>query len=272
MLAPGLLATTMPDPTIRATSHLGRPHHEIHAMGAIWLYDDAGGGFSSLIDGEGRDWIGFKPEPLADFPAAAAAGYRGLGNLVHGGEDSGVGHPGFDLCETVFEAPATLRTRSLSGRWEFTWTFHPDRLEFTMIRADPDRDWWFLYEGNPGGRFAPEKHLWGTVDAIPRAERPSISDQLREPLRRVWFGHHDSPWRLILEHVTERPEIANLWWMGAEARGQWRESSDGMLVFGFGRGQGADGPLLRGPQRIIIRFVPAPASDAGPKVPEPLQP
>lgn len=251
------LRTLAAAPEVTPIVLFDRPHHAVRTGSVTWVYDDAGGGFTRLIDADGHDWIGFQPEPLAEFPAAAAAGYRGLGNLVHSGADGGVGHPGFDRCTTTFEPPATLRTRSRDGKWEFTWSFGDDQVAFTMVRAPTGRRWWFLYEGNPHGRFEPTAHAWGEPGGAPRTERPAISDQLRVPLRAAWFGHRESRFRLHLEHETEAPLTANLWWMGAEARGQWRESRDGMLVFGFGRGSASEGPLLEGSHCFTVRLAPS---------------
>lgn len=255
------LPASTPMVTIEPTVLFERPHFRVTTPGATWFYDSAGGGFSKLIDPEGVDWIGFKPEPLSEFPASAAAGYRGLPNAVHQGADGGAGHPGFNQCMTEFIAPATLRSTSRSGLWTWEWTFFEDRAEFSLTRADPDRAWWFLFEGNPGGRFSPEKDLWGHDDGPPRDERPTISDQLNQSFASVWFGHTDSRRRLVLQHAGDTPLESNLWWMGNEDDGRWPDSEDGMLVFGFGRGKGADGPLLRGPHRFVVRFT----SDPGPQ-------
>jgi hypothetical protein len=42
----------------------GRPHFMVRTERATWLYDRAGGGFSRLLDREGRDWINFGAERL----------------------------------------------------------------------------------------------------------------------------------------------------------------------------------------------------------------
>lgn len=255
LTGPVSLPATTPMITIEATELFERPHYRVITPSATWLYDAGGGGFSGLIDPDGVDWIQFKPEPLSEFPASAAAGYRGLPNAVYQGVDGGAGHPGFDQCMTERVAPNILRSRSRSGLWEWTWTFFEDRAEFELIRADPDRAWWFLFEGNPGGTFSPARDLWGHNDGPPRDERPDIGDQLNESFSSVWFGHTDSPYRLVLRHADAAPLECNLWWMGAENGGRWSSSGDGMLVFGFGRGEGADGPLLHGPHRFTIQVV-----------------
>lgn len=247
--------------TIEPTVCSERPHFRVTTPGATWFYDAAGGGFSKLLDPDGVDWIDFKPDPLSTFPASAAAGYRGMPNAVHQGADGGAGHPGFDQCVTEFITPNTLRSSSKSGLWRWEWIFFDDHAEFNLIWADPDRAWWFLFEGNPGGLFSPQDDLWGHDGGPPREERPTIGSQLSEPFRSVWFGHADSSWRLELHHVDGTPLESNLWWMGDVDGGQWTDATDGMLVFGFGRRPGSDGPCLRGPHRFTVRFVAVPERD-----------
>ena len=104
----------------------GRPHFQVRTERATWLYDRAGGGFSRLVDREGRDWIAFGAEPLSRFPDSAAAGYRGLPNLVFVGPDKGAGHPGFDRCtsETVGEDTGKeIVVYCDSGRFASAWWF-----------------------------------------------------------------------------------------------------------------------------------------------------
>ncbi|MBM4025539.1 MAG: hypothetical protein FJ280_09040, partial [Planctomycetes bacterium] len=103
--------------SITPADHEGRPQLKIATPRATWFYDEAGGGFSRLIDADGRDWISFSKDPLTKFPDGAAAGFRGLGNLVYGRDnpDAGAGHPGFDRCESAVVAPNAIRTVSRSG-------------------------------------------------------------------------------------------------------------------------------------------------------------
>ena len=110
-------------------------------------------------------------------PASAAAGFRGLPNLVHGkgNPDAGAGHPGFDRCETVQVDAATLRTTTKSGRWQWTWRFTAEAAQCTIERAPADHPWWFLYEGPIAGKFAPTEHYWGTNEGGPRQEAPRLS-------------------------------------------------------------------------------------------------
>jgi hypothetical protein len=163
---------------IAEASDQGRPHFMVRTERATWLYDRAGGGFSRLVDLEGRDWIDFGAEPLSAFPESAAAGYRGLPNLVFGGPDKGAGHPGFDRCTSRVAGPDTIRSTSRSGRWAWSWTFTETTATFTMEKADPEQPWWFLYEGPIAGTFAPPDKVWGTDQGGPRTDAPTIDTPL----------------------------------------------------------------------------------------------
>ena len=222
----------------------GRPHLMVRTEKATWLYDRAGGGFSRLIDREGRDWINFGADPLSQFPASAEAGYRGLPNLVFVGPDKGAGHPGFDRCTSEVVGTDTIRTVSRSGRWAWSWTFTESTATFAMETADPEHPWWFLYEGPIAATFAPERKLWGTDRGGPRSEVPSIDSQLFERWRWVYFGDRDVP-RVLFVAQHEPDDLPDtLWYLGSSDGGS-ATAPDGMVVFGFGRGPETK-PAFRG--------------------------
>ncbi len=246
-LSPILLALGCGDASaldITETLFEGRPHFMVRTERATWLYDRAGGGFSRLVDREGRDWISFGAEPLSEFPAAAAAGYRGLPNLVFAGPDGGAGHPGFDRCTSELEGASTIRTVSRSGLWAWSWTFTETTATFAMEKADPEHPWWFLYEGPVAGTFAPEQKIWGTDRGGPQSDVPAIGSQLFDRWRWVYFGDREVP-RVLFLAQHERDELPEtLWYLGSSDGGA-ATAPDGMAVFGFGRGP-ENSPQLRG--------------------------
>jgi hypothetical protein len=79
---------------ISIVNHLGREHFRIKTATAIYFYDPLAGGFSSIFDKLGNDWVDYKDDDQPAYPAAAATKYRGVPNLVFGGDDDGAGHPG----------------------------------------------------------------------------------------------------------------------------------------------------------------------------------
>ncbi len=146
--------------SITETMEQGIPSLKIETSSATYIYDKAGGGFISMIDKNGKDWISFK---TGDFPPPgnAASRYRGIPNLGIGGEDEDAGHPGFDKCITRIIAPNVIETSTKSGQWKFRWAFYDSCAKLTMVKTLPDAPYWFLYEGTPAGKYDPEKMYWG---------------------------------------------------------------------------------------------------------------
>lgn len=243
------------DVRIAEAEYEGRSQFCITTESATYFYDRSGGGFSRLLDRDGRDWIAFHKDPLQEFPASAAAGYRGLPNLVFGNEtpDGGAGHPGFDKCESEIDGEDAIITRSRSGDWEWRWEFTDQDATLTILRADPEVPYWFLYEGPIAGRWSPATHFFGTDRGGPRTERPDNSGQLFENWRWVYLGDRGAA-RVLLLMQAQPDELADtLWYLGSQS--SRLASEDGMVVFGFGRGRGTQ-PLLRGAgQRFRIGFV-----------------
>jgi hypothetical protein len=229
---------------MREGEHEGRAQLIVQTASATWFYDKAGGGFSRLIDREGRDWIAFSKTPLSQFPDSAAAGYRGMPNAVFIGPDKGVGHPGFDQCESEWAAPNAIRTRSRSGKWAWTWTFDEHTAHLKMERADPDHAWWFLYEGPVAGRFAPGEQFWGTSEGGPNRDTPGIRSQRFGQWRWAYFGD-TAVARVFFAAHHQVDELTDTFWCMGSSEGGAATAPDGMVVFGFGRGPGTK-PLFRG--------------------------
>lgn len=248
--------------TITADDYEGRAQFKVETARATYSYDRAGGGFSRMLDRDGRDWITFRKEPLKGGLAAAAAGYRGIPNLVHGAKnpDAGAGHPGFDLCTSVIAGPDTIRTVTRSGRWAWSWRFTDEHATLTVEQADRDHAWWFLYEGTIGGRWSPPTHSWGTDAGGPRRDKPDNSNPIFERWRWVYFGDDAAPRVLLMaQHVADdAPDT--MWYMGSTA--QRLHAPDGMVVFGFGRASGTR-PQFRGAgHKFTIGFIEEPVKDA----------
>ena len=223
---------------------------------ATYYYDRAGGGFSKLIDLEGRDWIAFSKDPLKKFPESAAAGYRGMPNAVFGSEnpDAGAGHPGFDQCESTLIGDDTIRTISKSGKWAWSWRFTESTTTMTMERADPDHAWWFLYEGPIAGSFDPKRKFWGTDKDGYRTDIPDIRNQFFSPVQWIYFGDTEADHVLLIaQHEADHLDDT-VWYLGSSDGGA-ANAPDGMMVFGFGRGNGTK-PLFTGSgQKFTFSFL-----------------
>ena len=243
---------------ITELTFLGRPHFRIETDSATYLYDRAGGGFSSIRDRDGLEWIGFKPgDGLV--PESAAADFRGLPNLVFRGDDNGSGHPGFENCISELVALDQIRTVSKSGLWEWYWTFSDKGAQLELTKTDTTRNYWFLYEGTPGGAFAPVKQFWGNSKDGHRTDAPPIgSDQtVTGSWEWAYFGHIGTKRCLFIIHLTPDQLCDNFSYMGSGPEGI--ASSDGMVVFGFGRDGGS--PLMKGSNKFFIGFMAYDASE-----------
>ena len=120
---------------------------EIETNTGTLNYHTGGAGFSSLVDNDGIDWINYNPASGSD------GVFRGIPNLVPPA-DGGYFHPGpASALTTILDTgPIRVRLESVSddGAWSVRWDVYPDYLAFTVLEK-PATDYWFLYEGTPGG-------------------------------------------------------------------------------------------------------------------------
>lgn len=238
---------------IREGTYETREHFIITTPGAVYYFDKAGGGFSRMIDHNGIDWINFKMEPWDSYPASAASSYRGLPNLVFRSSDSGAGHPGYNQCISVKSDSHTILTESKSGRWAWECRFYEFRVEIHVRQKDPDHPYWFLYEGLPGGTFQPGTMYFGNNTGGPIYDQPDYfkGRTLTGLWQWVYFGvkSFDRTLYVIQTMKDELPDIFS--YLGNSSRGI--QSTDGMVVFGFGRTDAAK-PLMQSPRTFIFGF------------------
>ncbi len=229
----------------------GRPHYRVSTASATYLYDRAGGGFSSIKDSHSVEWIGFKPGE-GKVPGSAGADFRGLPNLVFRGSENGAGHPGFGQCNSSITGVNQITSESVSGRWKWCWTFDDQGAVLEILHTDTTRQYWFLYEGTPGGRFEPEKQFWGNNLDGERSDAPPIGSDKTANGKWDWafFGHKEVEEVFFVAQLSADQENDTFSYMGASDAGI--KSEDGMVVFGFGRRGGI--PLMSGPNRFLIGF------------------
>ena len=209
----------------------GIPVFKITTPSATYIYDRAGGGFMSMIDQDGKDWISFKTEDYPP-PGNAASSYRGIPNLGIGGEDNDAGHPGFDRCHTEIIAPNVIETITKSGNWKFKWAFYNSYAKFTMVRSKPGVPYWFLYEGTPAGRYDPGNMYWGNnLDGL-RSDFPDLLQNTGIYNNFVWVyvGQKNYDRILFLKKVQpdHKPDLFS--YMGNTSGGS-DKSPDGMVCF-----------------------------------------
>lgn len=204
---------------------------------AEYYYHKDGAGLASIIDGDGNDWIGFH-----DVPGSATAGeYRGIPNLVFTLNNSAASffHPGFDNATStlVNHGPLKVTVRSVTNtptnEWIVLWEFYQDfaRLTVEQLGTSNDGNYWFLYEGTPGG-------VLDAGDVVVRSDGTSTSafddsqpweTALADP---QWLYFHDTAHARYL-YFSDDAGDTDL--DSYRNQGQTSGSTPEMTVFGLGR-------------------------------------
>jgi len=146
------VAMCIAEVSISDASRAGKSCYKVTTSTATYYYDKTGGGFVSIVDKAGNDWISWQN--------ASNVEYRGIPNLVHYSAGQGYFHPGNTgqwSCNTT-KSGNTIISKSSSKSWECAWTFFDDHAELIVKRDKTDKPkngatgtYWFLYEGTPGG-------------------------------------------------------------------------------------------------------------------------
>lgn len=232
----------------------GQATFKIETPTATYIYQTEAGGFSSILDANGTDWVQFHKSVKEEYPFSAQADYRGLPNMVYVGDDGGAGHPGFDKMTSEIVAPNQIKSISKSGLWEWTWTFYDTYAELNVLKTEPEAPYWFLYEGPIAGQFAPDTHYWGTnADTEPRTDKADLIKDTRisGSWNLAYFGDANYDRSFWVHQVTPDQVSDLLSYMGSTLDGN--TSENGMVVFGFGRKARAV-PQLTGLNTFRIGF------------------
>lgn len=247
------------DINMEETVYEERPHFLVRTPSLDYYYDVQGGGFSRIIDKEGNDWINFRMEPWGTYPASAASSFRGLPNLVFQQADDGAGHPGHDICISWVKSRRII-SESRSGLWKWSWEFHDSYAILDIIKTDPERSYWFLYEGIPGGSYNPGHSYFGSNKGGPyRASYDYYKgDIYRDRFRWIYIGSTNSAGAFFMIQEQEDEQMDMISYLGNTVAGM--DSPDGMTVMGFGREKGAT-PLIKGSQRFFIGLYPEKIQD-----------
>jgi len=232
-----------------------RPHYKIETQTATYYYDKAGGGFSRVIDSDGVDWVQYNGDPHAQAPSGASGGFRGIPNLVFRSEDAGAGHPGFDQCNSEKINERSIRTQTKSGKWQWCWKFYDDHARVTIEKIDSNQAYWFLYEGTVAGKFEPKQQYWGTDLGGPRYDKPSLNHGERILGKWQWAYFGDKGINRIFFVAQEQKDklTDHFAYMGDTEEGT--DASNGMVVFGFGREEGAKPLMTKTDDTFMIGFL-----------------
>ncbi len=196
----------------------GQSSYEIQTDTAAYYYQKESGGFSSLVDNGGNDWISHNSS------TGSAGDFRGIPNLVHP-NDGGYFHPGRSgiVSSILAQGPlkATIHSRTADSNWELMWEIFPNYARMTVLAADAN--YWFLYEGTPGGLLETGSDFVVRSDGTPTAASESWSGDIASP---EWLFFGDPAANRSL-YFVQHEDDANV--------DSYYPMNDEMTVFGFGR-------------------------------------
>ncbi len=236
---PGPATTSKITPLISASDnsdYRGQESITIRTAAATFHYHKRGGGFASLVDENGLDWISYNPGP------GPAGQYRGLPNLIY--PEGGL-HPGQETCDSRLLAAGPLRVHIVStchdGAWRVAWDIYPSFARMTVEKAG--HPYWFLYEGTPGGELNLGSGYWAQSDGTRKTVRDDWQGRVASP-RWVYFGDNRLNRVFYLVHHEDDGTFDQFWQM-----------EGAMTVFGFGRQfRCCAQSLNRTPARFTIGF------------------
>ncbi|MDD5688278.1 MAG: carbohydrate-binding protein [Elusimicrobia bacterium] len=206
----------------------GHSSYKIMTQNATYYYSKAGCAFSSIVDKDGNDWVGYT--------TAGTLGnqYRGIPNMIH---PEGGFHPNFINGSSSLVSVGPVKTKIFSyvdsgGRWECYWDIYPKYAKMTLTKAG--HKYWFLYEGVPGGG------AWNTTDACVRSNGTRNLLDCDQATANAWVGDITPEWVYFEDSSITNPR--SLFFAHHEddslVDSNWRikyQSDDYCTVFGFGR-------------------------------------
>ena len=213
----------------------GRSCYKITTASATYYYDKNGGGFTSLVDKNGKDWINWHASPCG----SQAGCYRGIPNMAigfHPGYPDIGGSPG--CASTIVSQSAskvTIQSTTTNGSRN-QWDFYDSHATMTLISATGQ--YYVLYEGTPGGTdgltadgfyYASDHIRHGILEKLNGGGAQKV---LPDP-EWICFSGGGLRRSILLIHQNHDNILDNYWPMYGVGNGN-------MTVFGFGRtGDGA---------------------------------
>ncbi|MDD5688238.1 MAG: FG-GAP-like repeat-containing protein [Elusimicrobia bacterium] len=214
----------------------GQSSYKLDTANATYMYHKIGGGFASIIDKQNNDWISYKQTPHN----SSGGSFRGIPNL-------GVcGHPGYTAdaydpttvlganSTIVSQGPlkTTIHSITTDNNWEWTWDFYPTYAKMTLLKRDPAKSYWFLYEGTPGGSFvAGSDYYYRSSDTSQQSGSTAFGADIPSP---EWIYFADGTINRSLFLVNNTDDSLT------DSHHAMTDSGGSMTVFGFGRGTTAD--------------------------------
>lgn len=204
----------------------GLPVFKVTTDVATYFLSKGSGSLISLHDAEGVDWIDYHPETPAEAANGSFGPFRGLPNLTRQGFGHSAGEGAVSVTAAPLDQPLDRATIiSAQGPWQTRWEFFSSFARLTVTGAGDN--YWFLYEGVPGGELDPGDLCWAAGDEPAPCTDERHGDIPLEPdvvpdLEWMVFGDPALNRSLILLHKDD-------------AVADQHRLMTGMTVFGFGR-------------------------------------
>lgn len=213
----------------------GHPSLLVETPTADWYYHTEGGGFSSLVDRSGEDWLSWNQ---TEGPTGS---FRGVPNAVY---PAGHLHPGDTGSSTrvLYQGPlrVSFETSTDDHAFRVRWDVSATTARMTVL--DALTAYWFLYEGTPGGQIDL------ATDTVIRSDGTTarLASAKSADLVGEWSAFADTVrGRSVFVSQTTEDSVTD----------SYRLMQNAMTVFGFGR---ADlDPRLAGPLEFVVGLVDA---------------
>lgn len=209
---------------------------------ATYYLEKSGGGLSSMLDSDGKDWIGFNNRKGSGWQGE----YRGFPNAIHQ-QDGNYFHamnsktdPSSGTVTKQTPEHVQIEFVSENGNWIGVWDFYATHCNFTMRQVSPNYVYWIQYEGVAAGTMDDTDYWLSSADAEPMPITQNRSGDLPYP-EWMAFGDNQSPRVLFMLNHTDDSHPDNY------------EHRPDMTVFAFGRAQ--KNKFLTTPATFSIGFI-----------------
>ncbi len=216
------------------TTDAGSTTVTIATQEATYYLQKDNGGFSSIIDNDGNNWLSFAPDPSSD----AQGVYRGLPQAVNNGGF----HPGFDFGTTQIVSTGPLKTTLISTMtvdvgdgngpqtYVMKYEIYPTYVTATMMQAP--ENYWFVYEGTPGGPAS--GNVLNTNDYIMQSDgtQTNIATTFNDA---NGVGNGNGQEWLYFEDGTADRYLFMVKDQATSQQDDYFDAAGEMTVFGFGR-------------------------------------
>lgn len=216
----------------------GQSSFRVQTQNGTYFYQKQGAAFSSLLDTANNDWISYN---VTVGPGGAGGSYRGIPNMIY---PEGKFHPGNteSTSTIVAQGPlkATIHSVTNDNKWEAIWEIFPTYARMTVLKKD--HNYWFLYEGTPGGALDTTNDIVMRANGTETAASASWDGDL-SGFEWVYFGDKALGSSLFVANHADDSAVDSYFPLS--------DASGSMTVFGFGR-QNTNSFLTATPARFTI--------------------